>query len=148
MLFGWSGKLTVSRLENLKAPPTIAGVAWTTVLVWFMRIMAVLWLLKGLGGWAFVLGASGEAGGFINASLAQQTAIVFFAIVDLIAGVGLWMAAGWGGGVWILALSAHVAIALAMPRAISIGASTMVSYGALVAMFLVLAWAAAHHEEA
>ena len=124
-----------------------AGLAWITVLVWFMRIVAVAWLLKGLAGWAFVLGASGEVDGFLKASLMQQTAIVFFAVLDLIAGVGLWMAAGWGGGVWIIALMAHVALALAVPRAIGIGGSTIVAYAVFVAVFLILAWAAAHQEE-
>ena len=147
MLFGWNGKLNVSRLENLNAPPTVAGVAWTTVLVWFMRLMALVWLLKGLSGWASILGATGDTDAFLNASLMQQTAIVFFAVVDLVAGVGLWMAAGWGGGVWIIAMLAQVMLSAAFPRAISVSLAMTVIYGALILMFLVLAWASAHHEE-
>lgn len=147
MLFGWSGKLNVSRLENLKAPTTLGGIAWATLLVWFMRVMSVLWLMKGLAGWATILGATGEADAFVKASLMQQVGIVLFAVLDLVAGVGLWMAAGWGGGVWLIAVASHVVIALAFPRAIAIGNATFITYGALALTFMVLAWASLHHDE-
>ena len=33
-----------------------ALVRWTTILVWFMRTMAVVWITKGLFAWTVVLG--------------------------------------------------------------------------------------------
>jgi hypothetical protein len=145
MLFGWSGKVGGERHLRLKAPKTLLGISSPTLLVWFMRALSVVWLAKGLLAWAVIIGAAGEAHAFEKASLAQQSAQVFFAVVDLIAGVGLWMAAGWGGGVWLMAMGAHAGIALLMPRAITLGLGGALVYAGLALLFLLLAWAAAHH---
>ena len=36
-------------------------------------------------------------------------AVVFFAVIDLVAAVGLWLAAAWGGVVWLVAVAAQLA---------------------------------------
>ena len=40
------------RLEE-RAP---RAVRWDVVLTWFMRAVAILWIFKGLGAWAVILG--------------------------------------------------------------------------------------------
>ncbi len=147
MLFGWSGKVGSERLQTLRAPKALFGVPCPTLLVWLMRGLALIWLAKGLIGWGGIIGALGPADAFQKASLAQQTAIVFFAVLDLIAGTGLWMTAGWGGGVWLMAIGAQMALALVMPRAISLSLTGYATYLALAALFMFLAWAAAHHDD-
>jgi uncharacterized membrane protein (DUF2068 family) len=42
-------------------------------------------------------------------------AIIFFAVLDLIAGVGLWLATPWGGVLWLLIASAQIFLTLSMP---------------------------------
>jgi hypothetical protein len=147
MLFGWNGKVGAERFLRIRAPRSLFGVATPVALVWFMRALALIWLTKGLLAWALIIGLTGEANAFEKASLAQQTALVFFAVVDLIAGTGLWMATGWGGGVWLMALAAHAMLALFVPRAIHLGVAGAISYGALAAAFVFLAWAVAHHDD-
>jgi hypothetical protein len=147
MLFGWSGKVGAERFVRLRAPKTLLGVRVPALLVWFMRGLALVWLAKGLLGWALIIGLAGEPGDFERASLAQQTTVVFFAVLDLIAGTGLWMATGWGGGVWVMAIVAHAGLAVLVPRAISLGLSGGVTYGILALVFVILAWAAAHHDD-
>jgi hypothetical protein len=147
MLFGWSGKVGAERFLRLKAPKTFLGLPSPTLLVWFMRALSIVWLAKGLLAWAIIIGAAGEAHAFEKASLAQQSASVFFAVVDIIAGVGLWMAAGWGGGVWLMAIGAHAGLALLIPRAVTLGLTGALTYGALALVFVFLAWAAAHHDD-
>jgi hypothetical protein len=147
MLFGWSGRVKAPGLETLRAPEPVAGLPWPRVLTWFMRAMSLLWLAKGVIGWAYILGVTQDISSFAAASLTHQTAVVVFAVVDLIAGVGLWMAAGWGGGIWLIAMLGHAALGLAMPRAITLGGGTLLVYGVFLVMFLGLAWAASHHSD-
>src|ERR1700724_140045 len=72
---------------------------WTRRLVFFLRIMAVLSILKGLYHWAQVTGfIGGEEEAFENQPMAWQTATVYFAVIELVAAVGLWLSPPWGGG--------------------------------------------------
>src|ERR1700735_2205396 len=92
-------------LEPVQAgqPQNIVG-AWSTRLVLFMRIMAVLSLIKGVYHWTQICGIGIGAGDFEARSVAWQTATVFFAVIDLVAAVGLWLAAAWGAVVWLTAV--------------------------------------------
>jgi hypothetical protein len=77
---------------------------WTERLVLFLRVMAGVSMLKGLYHWAAVCGFIGESdGGFLAHGTQWQTATVFFAVIDLVAAVGLWLAAPWGAVVWLTA---------------------------------------------
>src|SRR5262249_5804301 len=64
---------------------------WTGRLVVFLRVMAVLSLTKGLYHWAVVCGFGGPIDGFEYQPTPWQTATVFFAVIDLVAAVGLWL---------------------------------------------------------
>ena len=78
---------------------------WTRRLVLFLRIMAGVSMLKGLYHWALVCGIGVDANDvFEYHSIAWQAATIFFAVIDLIAAVGLWLAAAWGGVVWLTAV--------------------------------------------
>jgi hypothetical protein len=69
-----------------------ASGTWAEYLVLFLRIMAGVSLVKGLYHWAQVCGIRAPAdGGFESHSVAWQTATVFFAVIDLVAAVGLWL---------------------------------------------------------
>src|SRR6202522_825469 len=75
--------------------------AWTRRLVFFLRIMAVVSVAKGLYHWAQVTGfIGGEEDAFENQAMAWQTATVYFAVIELVAAVGLWLPPppGRGGG--------------------------------------------------
>ena len=64
---------------------------WTLRLVLFLRVMAAVSLLKGLYHWSRVVGIMVEPGqGFETHSIAWQASTVFFAVIDLVAAVGLW----------------------------------------------------------
>src|SRR4029079_10368287 len=62
---------------------------WTGRLVVFLRVMAVLSMAKGLYHWAIVCGFGGPPDGFEFQPMPWQTATVFFAVIDLVAAVGL-----------------------------------------------------------
>src|SRR4051812_50092609 len=73
--------------------------AWTRRLVFFLRIMAVVSVAKGLYHWAQGTGfIGGEEDAFENQSMAWQTATGYFSGIELVAARGLLLAAAWGGG--------------------------------------------------
>ena len=91
--------------------------AWTRRLVIFLRVMAVLAIVKGLYHWAQVTGfIGGEDEAFENQSMSWQTATVYFAVIELVAAVGLWLATPWGAVVW---LTSVVSMAVMLPASTS-----------------------------
>jgi hypothetical protein len=90
---------------------------WTNRLVLFLRVMAAVSLVKGLYHWAVVCGVvPGPAGGFEDHTLPWQTATVFFAVFDLVAAVGLWLAAAWGAVIWLTAVVSMAVVELFFPQ--------------------------------
>src|ERR1700750_3455529 len=76
--------------------------AWTRRLVLFLRVMAVFSILKGLYHWAQVTGfVGGEEEAFENQPTAWQAATVYFAVIELVAAVGLWLPPPRGAGAWV-----------------------------------------------
>src|ERR1700704_3880830 len=90
--------------------------AWTRRLVFFLRIMAVVSVIKGLYHWAQVTGfIGGEEDAFENQAMAWQTATVYFAVIELVAAVGLWLATPWGAVVWLTTVVSMAVIELMFP---------------------------------
>jgi fatty acid desaturase len=113
---------------------------WTRWLVLFLRVMAMMSMLKGLYHWAQVVGIGlGETLPFENHSIAWQTATVFFAVIDLVAAVGLWLAAAWGAVIWLTAVASMLAVEIFFPQVFGGGWLTGVLEGALLALYLWLA---------
>jgi len=117
---------------------------WTRRLVFFLRIMAVVSVAKGLYHWAQVTGFVGnEEEAFENQPLAWQTATVYFAVIELVAAVGLWLATPWGAVVWLTTVVSMAVIELMFPAIY--GGSLMVVAGEalMLSAYLALAWMAA-----
>jgi hypothetical protein len=105
-------------LEPVHAGKTVStSGSWAEYLVLFLRIMAGVSLVKGLYHWAQVCGIGAPAdGGFESHTVAWQTATVFFAVIDLVAGVGLWLAAPWGAVVWLTSVISMAAVEILFPQ--------------------------------
>ena len=118
--------------------------SWTDRLVLFLRLMAGVSMVKGLFHWAMVCGFIGEAdGGFLGHTTQWQTATIFFAVIDPVAAVGLWLAAPWGAVVWLTS-SVSMAVILLFFQQIFGGQPIVVALEAVaVAAYLVLAIQAA-----
>src|SRR4030095_5108391 len=83
----------------------------------FLRAMAGLSMIKGLYHWAVVCGINAPTpGGFADYATPDQSATVFFAVIDLVAAVGLWLAAPWGAVVWLTSLISMIAVELLFPQ--------------------------------
>ncbi len=86
---------------------------WGMLLVLFMRIVAVLWVYQGLVQWHVILSA--EQSIFDVLPVQTTIAVVFFAVFDLLAAVGMWLASPWGGVLWLLTAVAQAFVAVLLP---------------------------------
>lgn len=112
---------------------------WTFRLVMFLRIMAGLSMAKGLYHWAVICGMTGLEGGFEAQPLAWQTATIFFAVIDLVAAIGLWLAAAWGAVVWLTASVSMAAVEVIFPQVYGGRMAVVVFEGLLLCVYLFLA---------
>jgi hypothetical protein len=112
-------------------PEDAKAARWTLALVWFMRTVAVVWIAKGLFDWTILLGADPAAANILELPGAMAAAVCFFAVADLVAAVGLWLAAPWGGVLWLLCAATEAAGPI-------LGARAAMVNGLAVALDLVL----------
>lgn len=113
---------------------------WTTWLIWFLRAMAVVSLIKGLYHWALLCGIGDSAGSTFEANpMPWKAATIYFAVIDLVAAVGLWLAAAWGGVVWLTAAISLIAIELFFPQVYGGQIWVVAVEVALIATYLTLA---------
>jgi hypothetical protein len=120
----------------------IKAFGWETTLLWYMRTLAWVWVGKGLFNWAIILGVFPGLGGFTSMTLALQATIVAFACFDLLAAVGLWLAAPWGGAIWLLCAVVEAASPVLSPRAAAISYLAAALNVLLVAGYFFLSWRA------
>ena len=112
---------------------------WTRRLVLFLRVMSVLSMAKGLYHWSLVCGFAGVGDGFEAQPLPWQTATVFFAVIDLVAAIGLWLAAAWGAVVWLTASVSLAAVEVFFPQVYGGRWPVVLIVGALLIIYLLLA---------
>jgi hypothetical protein len=117
---------------------------WTRRLVLFLRIMAVISVIKGLYHWAQVTGfIGGEEEAFENQPMAWQTATVYFAVIELVAAVGLWLATPWGAVVWLTTVVSMAVIELMFPGIYGGSLAIVGGEALMLGAYLALAWMAA-----
>ena len=112
---------------------------WTNWLVLFLRVMAGLSLLKGLYHWSVVCGIVQVDGPFEVHSMPWKATTVFFAVIDLVAAVGLWLLAAWGAVVWLTASVSMAAVEVFFPQVYGGRMSIVVIEGVLLVCYLLLA---------
>jgi hypothetical protein len=113
---------------------------WSYRLVLFLRVMAIISLAKGLYHWAIICGISSPfPSGFDSYPTSYQVSTVFFAVIDPVAGVGLWLAAPWGAVLWLTAVISMAAVEVLFPQ---IYGGSMLLVGAELVMLAVYLWLA------
>jgi hypothetical protein len=82
---------------------------WQQRLVQFQRVAGGFMIVKGLTHWTSLFGSGdGMTSHFQRLPVDAQAATVFFAVIDLVAGVALWLGSAWGAMLWLLAAGAQV----------------------------------------
>lgn len=95
---------------------------WSFRLFLFLRAMAAFSLAKGLYHWAVICGLNAPGpSGFDSHETPYQIATVYFAIIDPVAGVGLWLTAPWGPVLWLTSVISMAAVEVLFPRIFGAG---------------------------
>jgi hypothetical protein len=122
---------------------------WSHWLVLFLRAMAAVSLIKGLYHWVVVCGIDApKQTAFDSYAIPFQVATVFFAVIDLVAAVGLWLAAPWGAVVWLTSVISMAAVELLFPQVYGGNIVVVVLEALLLGSYLVLALMAAREQPA
>jgi hypothetical protein len=127
-------------------PPAKRGARWDLVLVWYMRLLALLWIAKGLSAWALILGAGDPVPAFEGRLMGHQATIIYFTVIDPIAAVGLWLASVWGGVMWLLAIMSHLILSFFFPSVVPSNAVSTAFFLAFIVAYLAISWLAAGEE--
>lgn len=138
-----SGEAGNDRIERVVRKQT----HWDTVLVWFMRIVALAWVGKGILTWAEIVDILPSVRPFEAGPPGRQAAIVYFAVIDLTAAVGLWLTTAWGGVVWLLAATSTMTLALLTPQFVPLPMTLIVVLASIVLLYFVLSWLAARESQ-
>ncbi len=118
---------------------------WRLVLVWLLRLLSVAWMAKGLLAWSviFGFGFGNEAQPPFEARLLSfQAIIVYFAVIDLVAAVGLWLTSTWGGVLWLLAAVSHLLLGFFFPRLLPMTTPMIAGYVGLMLAYFLATWLA------
>ena len=125
---------------GVKAGPDAEEARWALIQTLFFRTVSILWIVGGLLQWRRILAP--ESGSFLDLSPASMSATVFFSVLDLVAAVGLWLIAPWGGVVWLLTVLAQFYVASIKPSFFWLGGGVRLFDLILVAGYLFLSWRA------
>lgn len=78
------------------------------LMLWYLRALAVFYFISGLGHWAGMIGLAGPP--LDETARHEQVATVYFAVLEVVAAVGLWSGAAWGVAAWLFAAVAQLVI--------------------------------------
>ena len=105
-------------------------------------------LAKGLTAWMVIFGLPGNPQPpFENRLLSYQAIIVYFAVIDLVAAVGLWLTSTWGGVLWLLAAISQMLLGFLFPRFVPMTAWLVGLYIGLITVYFLATWAAENEAE-
>lgn len=137
------GRATEMAGDRIERSPRVPQTGWDMVLVWFMRLTAVFWLVKGISTWASILDINPGTRPFEAEPLGRQTVIVYFAVIDFMAAIGLWLTSAWGGVVWLLAATSAVTLAILTPHLLPMSLPFISVHAGIIVIYFGLSWAAA-----
>lgn len=108
---------------------------WRRRLFLFLRGVAVFLLAEGITHWVLILGMGEDSPSwFEDLPMAAQGAVIWAAIIDPIAGVGLWLRAGWAIVLWLIATLTQAVLAAWAPSGMTpLLLFTLVELGLVVA---------------
>ena len=129
--------------EGIEERPAAKADRWNFILVWFMRMLALMWIAKGLGYWAVILGADSAPTPFEARTTGFQATTIYFAVIDLVAAVGLWLTSTWGGVLWLLAVMSHLILTVFFPNIVTGGPVLIGLFISFIATYLYISWLAA-----
>jgi hypothetical protein len=118
---------------------------WGLFLVGYMRALAVVWMAFGVAHWDAILRPGPVP--FDALPFEAALAVGVFAVADLVAAVGLWLIAPWGGALWLATAAGELMAALLLPDWFGGGIAFYAFYLGAIATYFALTWLAAQERE-
>lgn len=122
-----------------------AAARWGGLLVIFMRTLAVIWMSFGVLHWSAILHPSPVPLDALPFGVAVAVAV--FAVADLVAAVGLWLLAPWGGALWLATAAGELMAGAFLGGPFPRGPATIIFYVSVIALYFVVTWLAAQERE-
>ena len=119
-LKGWADRLTPRHAATGSAGGQQRGAKprpWSDYLLWLFRCLAVFQLCKAIVHWAMLFGIGTDLAGAAGpGGQALRAATIYFAVLDPVAGVGLWLTSSWGVVLWLLAAASEIVMLIGFPE--------------------------------
>lgn len=122
-----------------------AGAWWGVAFVAFMRALATLWISFGVLLWMQILNPG--PGGLEALPFSHAVALSIFAVANLVAAVGLWLIAPWGGALWLATVVGEIATTVILGPVTGLAGAGLASYAACIALYFGLTWLSARERE-
>ncbi len=120
---------------------------WSRLLIFFLRGLALLCLVRGLLDWSRILGLMGDPELFDTASMLWQVSIVAFAVLNCITAVGLWLTSAWGAVLWLMLTLTEVLAPFATKDIARAGGLSDILLMGLIVIYVFLTWRAVNERE-
>jgi Family of unknown function (DUF6163) len=121
-------------LDAAIGPDSVEVKPWQGRLILFQRIAGGFMVAKGLIHWAVLF----TGAGFYALPIEARSATIFFAVVDLVAGVSLWLGSTWGASVWLFAVASQVVAGLLFVRLTGLMVALSSMEVSLVALYVIV----------
>lgn len=80
---------------------------WRQRLIYFQRAVGGFMMVKGLIGWAIICGLPLGIP-FQAMRMHAQAWTIFFSVIDVVAGVALWLGSAWGATLWLIVVATQI----------------------------------------
>ncbi|MCK0195692.1 DUF6163 family protein [Ancylobacter sp. 6x-1] len=121
---------------------------WQMRVLLYLRLLAGFLLLKTVYSWTLICGVwDGETSRFEMLSTAARSAVIWAAIMNPVAAVGLWLGAAWGVVLWLVATMVQIMINASAPEGVGSLYVVAAVEGLLIAIYGFLAWKAGQELE-
>ncbi|MCS0497004.1 DUF6163 family protein [Ancylobacter mangrovi] len=121
---------------------------WQRRVVIYLRLLAGFLLVKTVYSWTLICGVwDGEASRFEMLSMAAQSAVIWAAIMNPVAAVGLWLGASWGVVLWLVTAMVQILINASAPEGVGRLMIVAIIETLLVAIYAFLTFKAARESE-
>jgi hypothetical protein len=93
-------------LDEAIGPDSVHVKPWRQRMIYFHRIAGGFMMVKGLLGFAVIVGMIGVP--FQTMPMEGKIATVFFSVIDIVSGVALWLGSAWGATLWLIVIAAQI----------------------------------------
>ncbi|WP_428030076.1 DUF6163 family protein [Ancylobacter sp.] len=121
---------------------------WQSRVILYLRLLAGFLMVKTVYSWTLICGVwDGDTSRFEMLSLAAKSAVIWAAIMNPVAAVGLWLGASWGVVLWLVTAMVQILINASAPEGVGRLMIVAAIETVLVAVYAFLTYKAARESE-